>query len=144
MKVARGRADTMQLRLLGAAVALILSCNAIYGHTSKPAIQPLVLSVQMEKGKLIYKLDGKQVEDSVQNSLLTNLGRIVRARGTNFSVWIIIDVRAPFSEVGKLETALDMSGLTRRRIFVTDFADQFMNEIHWDERAVPLPRVVPR
>lgn len=54
---------------------------------------------------------------------------------------IIVDVRAPFSEVGKLETALDKSDLTNRRVYVSNFKDGTMNEIHWDERAVPLPSV---
>lgn len=121
-------------------VAFLLFCNAIHCDASKLATQPLVLSARMEEGRLTYRLDGKRVEDSVQNSLLTNLGRIVRTRGTNFPVWIVIDVRAPFSEVGKLETALDMSDLTQRRLFVSDFTDRVMNEVHWDERAIPLPK----
>jgi hypothetical protein len=50
----------------------------------------------------VYRVDGKRVEDSKDNSLLTNLGEIVNARGTEMPVLIIIDVRAPFSEVGKL------------------------------------------
>ncbi len=141
MKDLGRRVGMMQARLFCLTAALLLFCNAIHCDTTKPATQPLVLSARMGNGKLIYSLDGKRVEDSVRNSLLTNLGRIVRGRGTDFPVWIVIDVHAPFSEVGKLETALDMSDLTDRRIFVSDFTDRVMNEIRWDERAIPLPKV---
>ena len=71
---------------------------------------------------------------------MTNLGNIVRVRGLRIPVFIIIDVRASFSEVGKLETALDKIDLTyERRVFVTDFRGGTMNEIHWDETAIPIP-----
>lgn len=104
--------------------------------------QPVVLLARVQKnGIVIYRLNGKRVEDSVQNSLLMNLGGIVRSRGMTVPVDIIVDVRAPFSEVGKLETALDKSDLTNRRVYVSNFKDGTMNEIHWDERAVPLPSV---
>jgi len=33
-------------------------------------------------------------------------------------VFIIVDVRAPFREAGKRETALDKAGLPQRRLFV--------------------------
>ena len=57
--------------------------------------------------------------------------------GTEVPVVIVIDVRASFSEVGKLETALDKADLTHRRLFVSDFgSDALMNEIHWDEGCV--------
>lgn len=141
MKGFTRRGDFMRSAFSRLATALLLICSAVHCGASKPNAQPLVLSARLENGKLTYRLNGKVVEDSVQNSLLMNLGRIVRTRGTDFPVWIIIDVRAPFSEVGKLETALDKSDLTQRRIFISNFTDRFMNEIHWDERAVPLPKI---
>lgn len=100
---------------------------------------PVVLSVQMENGSKVYRLNGRRVENSVENSMLTNLGRIVRGRGTRIPAIIIVDVRAPLSEVDKLETALDKSGITQSRVFVTNFKGGTMNEIHWDETPVPLP-----
>lgn len=103
--------------------------------------KPLVLSAQMEQGALVYKLNGKRVEDRRDNSLLKNLAELVTARGTKTPVFIIVDVRAPFTELGKLETALDKADLTyKRRLFVTDFRGGTMNEIHWDETAIPIPR----
>ena len=101
---------------------------------------PVVVSARLEKGGLVYKVNGKTVEDSKENSLLTNLARIARSQGSDVTVFIIIDVRAPFTEVGKLETALDKVELNHsRRLFVTDFRDATMNEIHWDRTPVPLP-----
>src|SRR5229473_4367638 len=76
-------------------------------QTKEALSRPVVVSAQMESGGLIYKVDGKRVEDSRRNSLLTNLGNIQDVRGRDVPVFIVIDVRAPFSEVGKLETALD-------------------------------------
>lgn len=119
--------------------ALFLSPTA-RAQIKEPTSRPVVVSARMERGTLIYRVNGKRVEDSVKNSLLTNLGSIVETRGTEVPVFIIIDVRAPFSEVGKLETALDMVGLTRYRLFVSDFRGGIMNEIHWDDKAIPIPR----
>jgi hypothetical protein len=102
--------------------------------------RPVVVSARMEKGGLVYKVNGKTVEDNKDNSLITNLSRIAKERGNEVPVIIIVDVRAPFTEVGKLETALDKVELTRsRRLFVTDFRDSTMNEIHWDQTPVPIP-----
>lgn len=88
---------------------------------------------------MIYRLNGKRVEDTPKNSLITNLSRILAASGGEATVFVIIDVRAPFSEVGKLDTALDKVGMAQRRIFVTDFREGVMNEIHWDKSAIPIP-----
>ena len=101
---------------------------------------PVIVSARIEKGALVYRVNGKTVEDSKENSLITNLTRIANVRGNEVPVFIIVDVRAPFSEVGKLETALDKVELTHsRRLFVTDFRDSTMNEIHWDQTPVPIP-----
>jgi hypothetical protein len=110
-------------------------------QTQEQASRPVVVSAQMVNGTLIYEVNGKRVEDSAKNSLLTNLGNIANARGLKIPVFIIVDVRAPFSEVGKLETALDKMDLTyRRRLFVTDFRDGKMNVIHWDNMPIPIPQ----
>jgi hypothetical protein len=104
--------------------------------------QLIVISAQMEGHALIYRIDGRQVENTRANSLLANLARVVQVRGTGLPALVIVDVRAPFTEVGKLETALDKSGLNGdRRIFVTDFRGGTMNEIHWDQAPIPLPPV---
>jgi hypothetical protein len=102
--------------------------------------KPVVLAARMENGPLVYRIDGKRVEDSKENSLLVNLGNIVKTRGTRVPVFIVIDVRAPFTEIGKLGTALDKVGLTHGRFFVSYFRDGTMNEIHWDDTSIPIPR----
>jgi hypothetical protein len=101
---------------------------------------PIIVSVQVEKAAFVYRVNGKIVEDSKKNSLLTNLARIASLCGRDVSIFIIVDVRAPFTEVGKLETALDKVDLTySRRLFVADFSSSTMNEIHWDQTSVPVP-----
>jgi hypothetical protein len=101
---------------------------------------PVVVTARMEKGALVYRVNGRIVEDSKENSLITNLARIAKARGSDVPVSIIVDVRAPFTEIGKLETALDKADLTHsRRLSVTDFRDSTMNEIHWDQTPIPIP-----
>jgi hypothetical protein len=102
--------------------------------------KPLVLSSRMEMGKPVYRMNGRVVEDSAGNSLLKNLERVSQTRGLDAPVFIVIDVRAPFSEAGKLETALDKIGMTHYRLFVTDFTGGKMNEIHWDETGIPIPQ----
>jgi len=101
---------------------------------------PVVVTARMEKGALVYRVNGKIVEESKDNSLITGLARVAKVQGNDAPVIIIVDVRAPFTEVGKLETALDKAELTHsRRLFVTDFRNPTMNEIHWDQTAVPIP-----
>src|SRR6266436_8681096 len=115
----------------------LLLPSSTTSQTKESLPQPVVVSARMDNGMLVYRVNGKRVEDSPKNSLLKNLGEIQDARGDNVPVFIIIDVRAPFSEVGKLETALDKVGLMHYRLFVSNFSDGTMNEIHWDETAMP-------
>ncbi len=120
-------------------LAALLPMGAANSQAPASGSGPVVVSVRVERGSSIYRLNGKRVEDSANNSLLRNLGRTVEERGTEATVFIIIDVRAPFSEVGKVETALDKVGMTQYRLFVSNFHDRIMNEIHWDETPIPLP-----
>lgn len=118
--------------------SLWISCVAA-SQTAQPTSHPVVVSSRIENGSLVYRVSGKRVEDSVENSLLTNLGNIVKARGTAIPVFVVIDVRVPFTEMGKLEAALDKADLTHRRLFVSDFQNGSMTEIHFD-KAIPIPR----
>ncbi|MGC2831081.1 MAG: hypothetical protein WB994_15710 [Candidatus Acidiferrum sp.] len=107
---------------------------------SERATKPVVLTARIENGSLVYRINGKRVENSIENSLLVNLGNIVKTRGAEIPVFIVIDVRAPFTEISKLGTALDKAGLTHRRFFVSYFHDGTMNEIHWDDTSIPIPQ----
>lgn len=110
-------------------------------QTDTSGTNPLVLTVQIESGKSIYKLNGKEVEDRRDNSLIQNLTKVVRQRGNKIPVFIVVDVRAPLTEVGKLETALAKVDLTSNtRLFVSNFRNGTMNEIHWDEKAFSIPK----
>jgi hypothetical protein len=118
--------------------SLWIGCVAA-SQTAQPTSHPVVVSSRIENGSLVYRVSGKRVEDSVENSLLTNLGKIVKERGTAIPVFVVIDVRVPFSEMGKLETALDKVDLTHRRLFMSDFQNGTMTEIHID-KPIPIPR----
>lgn len=119
--------------------AALLPMGSVMSQALASGPRPVVVSVRLERGTLIYRLNGRRIEDRANNSLLTNLGRTVEERGTGATVFIVIDVRAPFSAVGKVETALDKVGLTHYRLFVSNFRGGIMNEIHWDETPIPLP-----
>jgi len=129
---------------LKAAVAfclvLLLSASLKPQTMKENPSQPAVLSAQVKHGQIVYELNGRVVEDNAQNSILKNLARILDTRGSSTPVFVVVDVHAPFSEFGKLATALDKVGLPKRRFFVTDFTDATMNEVHWDEKAVPIPK----
>jgi hypothetical protein len=114
---------------------IFATCSLAQPHPARP----VVVSAQMQGASVVYRVNGRRVEDSRENSLLTNLGKAADTRGLDVLVFIIIDEHAPFKEVGKLETALDKIGLTSRRLFVADFHDGTMNEIHWDQNAIPIP-----
>jgi hypothetical protein len=119
-------------------VPLLFSPEAT-SQTKERTVQPVVVSARVKDGDVIYRVNGKRVEDSRKNSLLTNLGDILKSRGNEVPVFIVIDVRARISEVGKLETALDKVGLIHYRLFVSNFRDNVMNELHWDETGIPIP-----
>ncbi|SRR6266481_1654521 len=101
--------------------------------------QSLVVSVQIVKGTRVYRVNRKVVEDTSHNSLLTNLETAAAERGLDYPVIVLVDVKAPFTEVGKLETALDKIDFKHRRLFVGDFETAVMNEFHWDQNGVPIP-----
>jgi hypothetical protein len=124
-------------------VALLLISYA-WSQTEPQAAHPVVVSAETQRGVVVYRLNGRRVDESRKNSLLTNLGKVADTRGLDVPVYIVIDVRAPFTEVGKLETALDKIGLTSHRLFVADFRDGTMNEIHWDQNAIPIPTTTGR
>ena len=102
--------------------------------------KPIVLSVQMEHGKSVYRLNGKTVEDRRENSLSNNLMQVATERGNKTLVLVIVDESAPFTEVSKLQTALDKIDMPNRKVFIADFADGTMNEIHWADKAIPIPK----
>lgn len=132
MKYCSMKTATIRLTLV-----LVVLIPTWLASQTLPAV---VVTARMEKGALVYRVNGKIVEDSKENSLITNLAQIAKARGSDVPVSIIVDVRAPFTEIGKLETALDKADLSHsRRLFVTDFRDSTMNEIHWDQTPIPIP-----
>lgn len=130
-------------RLLKHLIAALIVLNPFFLTlcvAQKEGLKPIVLSVQIELGKPVYKLNGKTIEDRSENSLLKNLMQVVTDRGSKTEVLLIIDVKAPFTEAGKLETALDKIDMPNRRLFIADFDDGTMNEIHLDTKATPIPK----
>jgi hypothetical protein len=128
------------LRYLIAALVVLSPFPLTLCVAQRAESKPVTLSVQIEHGKPVYKLNGKIVEDRRENSLLNNLMQVATRRGGNTEVLLIIDEKAPFTEVGKLETALDKIDMPSRRLFVADFNDGTMNEIHLDTKASPIPK----
>lgn len=132
----------MKYLFMGISTIQLTLLLAVFAPTWLASQTPpsVVVTARMEKGGLVYRVNGKIVEDSKEDSLITNLARVAKVRGSDVHVSIIIDVRAPFTEVGKLETALDKADLSlSRRLFVTDFRNSTMNEIHWDQTPIPIP-----
>jgi len=119
---------------------ILVLYGVLNGQSLDVARKPAVLSARVRNGEIVYQLNGNRVEDTARNSLLKNLTKVLDAQGSDAPVFVIVDAHAPFSEFGKLETALDKVGLQNRRFFVTNFSDAIMNEIHWDNKAVPIPK----
>ena len=132
------------LKLLFVGLIVLSSLVLVNMHVAEsqetPESKPIVLSVKMEHGKSVYRLNGKTVEDRRENSLLNNLAQVATERGNKTLVLIIVDERAPFIEAGKLRTALDKIDIPNRKVFIADYADGTMNEIHWNEKAIPIPK----
>jgi hypothetical protein len=118
---------------------LTLSSGSSAQKNGKNDFLPLVVSVEMVKGTPVYRVNRKVVEDTRDNSLLTNLESEASERGLDSPVIVLVDVKAPFTEVGKLETALDKIDFKHRRLFVGNFQEAMMNEFHWDQNGIPFP-----
>ena len=116
-------------------------CGISNAQTGESTPRPVVVSAQLMNGKLIYRVNGKIVESSARNSLMTNVSRVLGTRGKETPVFIVIDVRAPFRQFEHIDTALDKVDLPNRRYFVSNFTnDHMMTEIHWADKAVPIPQ----
>ena len=118
--------------------SILLTCSG-RSSAQENVVQPLVVSVQILKGTPVYRVNRKIVENTRDNSLLTNPERAASERGVDYPVIVLVDVNAPFTEMGKLETALDKIDFKHRRLFVGDFQTGGMNELHWDQNEIPIP-----
>ena len=121
-------------------VFLCLALAAMPLWSQSPADRQIIISSEVSGSATLYKINGKVVEDKPGNSLIKNLTDIVRTRGSSSPIVVIIDRRASFAEVGKLETALDKVGITgETKIYIANFQTKTMNEIHWESGSKPLP-----
>lgn len=114
-------------------------CGISNAQTSGRTPRPVVVSARVKNGKIVYKVNGRIVENSVRNSLITNLGNVLKTQGRETPVFIVVDVCAPIAQFGHIETDLDKVDLPNRRFFVTNFTDAIMNGIHWDDKPIPIP-----
>ena len=99
----------------------------------------MVISVRILKGSAVYRVDRKVVENTRENSLLTNLETVASAKGLDWPVIVLVDVKAPLKEIGKLETAVAKIDFSNHRVFVGDFQRGVMEELHWGQGSVPIP-----
>jgi len=99
----------------------------------------VVISVRILKGSAVYRVDRKVVENTRENSLLTNLETVASAKGLDWPVIVLVDVKAPLKEIGKLETAVAKIDFSNHRVFVGDFQRGVMEELHWGQGSVPIP-----
>jgi len=125
-------------RLLFVSVLSLLSVS-IGSQAQQANHMPVIVSVRVTAGSFVYRVDRKIVENTRKNSLLTNLEEIASRRGLNCPIIIIVDENAPLSEIGKLETAADKIDFTRRRLFIADFHQGTMEELHWGGVSMPIP-----
>ena len=100
---------------------------------------PVVISIRMLKGSAVYRVDRKVVENTRENSLLTNLEAVASSKGLDWPILILVDVNAPLREIGKLETAVAKIDFSNHRLFVGDFQTGTMEELHWGQVSVPIP-----
>lgn len=114
-------------------------CGTSNAQTNESTPRPAVVSARVNHGGIVYRVNGRIVENSVRNSLITNLGNVLKTQGRQTPVFIVVDVRAPIAQFGHIETALDKVDLPNRRFFVADFTNGTMSEIHWAEKAIQIP-----
>jgi hypothetical protein len=130
----------MQIRMnfKGVALAATLLAFSLWAPrtfslgSSKPA-EPVVLLAQVQNHRITYKVDGKEALPD----LLRVLNVIGDQRGRHTRIIVLVDSRAPITEIGNIDGTLGKAGFEKARFFVFNKEANVMSTIEFG-RTVPF------
>ncbi len=119
--------------------AQLLTLVAIFFYSANSKaettnIQPIAVEVKFQKGKASYEIESRQVRSEF---LLDVLGEILRLKGRNTRVVVIVDSRHAITTLDGIRGTVGKVGFLNAHYFVLSSETQRMAEITFDHPAVP-------
>ncbi|NOS71597.1 MAG: hypothetical protein HOP33_16935 [Verrucomicrobia bacterium] len=106
--------------------------------------RPVVVEVKFQNGKASYEIESRSVRSEL---FLEALGVIIRRRGREARVIVIVDSRNPISTLDNARGIVSKVGFSEVHYFVMSAETQRMAEITLDHPAVPYslnPETAPQ
>lgn len=101
-------------------------------ENGKPG-EPLIILAEVQKHRVTYKVDAK---DALPN-LLRVLNTVGDQRGRDTRVIVLVDSRAPITEIGNIDGTLGKAGFTKVRFFVFNKEANVMSTVEFG-RTLPF------
>ena len=103
-------------------------------NSESPAGRPLVvLAAEAQDHRIVYHVDGRDAKPD----LLRVLNLVGDQRGREIKVIVMIDSRAPISEIGNIDGTLGKAGFTKVRFFVFNKEANVMSTLQFG-RTIPF------
>jgi hypothetical protein len=127
----------MTLKALGLVAASLLafsvSTRRMFSQENGGAGEPVIVLAEMENHRVTYKVDGKVAAPD----LLRVLNDVVDRRGGDTRVIVLVDSRAPITEIGNIDGTLGKAGLEKVRFFVFNREANVMSTVEFG-RTIPF------
>lgn len=127
----------MNFKSVGAFAATLLAFSlgaprTFSQESNKPA-EPVVLLAEVQNHRITYKVDGKEALPD----LLRVLNIVGDQRGRDTRVIVLVDSRAPITEIGNIDGTLGKAGFEKTRFFIFNKEAQVMSTVEFG-RTVPF------
>lgn len=111
-------------------MASVLTAKGGRGGETK---RPILVIAQQQHGREVYRVDSAAAHD-----LLRTLGLLVKKRGPDYPVIVLLDWNSPVSGIFDVPAIASKAGFKNVRVFVFDSRDKrYMSEIR-SEPGVPF------
>jgi hypothetical protein len=117
------------------AVALLVFSAAspkLFSQENLRPGEPLIILAELKDHRVAYKVDSR---DALPD-LLSILNTIREKRGRDTRVIVLVDSRAPITEIGNIDGTLGKAGLAKARFFVFNKEANVMSTVQFGR---PLP-----
>jgi len=127
----------MSFKTLGALAVALLVFSAATPRTfsqekGKPG-EPLIILAEVQNHRVTYKVDGKEALPD----LLRVLNIVADQRGHDTRIIVLVDSRAPITEIGNIDGTLGKAQLEKVRFFIFNKEANVMSTVEFG-RTVPF------
>jgi hypothetical protein len=95
--------------------------------------EPLIVLAEVQNHKVTYKVDGREAVPD----LLRVLNTVGDQRGRDIKVIVLVDARAPITEIGNVDGTLGKAGFEKARFYVFNKEANVMSTVEFG-RTVPF------